>query len=464
MRPGWLYFALFSWLATQGRFTSLLLGRLMEDRRVGVLLAIRPLCSLLSPLLVAAVDALEQRGSPVGRAAIMAACALATSFFFLCHLIPETLIWKNAVGEDSERVEQYDFIFFLVVRGLYSIAVSPIYALMDGITLEYLVAMGMEKSSFGTERMFGAISWAIVNLIMGFVIDQYDVRIMILFNLVFLVPFLICLYYFEVSRISQMCQGDAKAVVVDEEQGVSEEPSSTAISVYSTILRKSSPTFIAFLVLITVLSMGTSIVENLVFLMFTNSLGASNFICGVTVVVTVVFEIPVFYFSNSILAYFGSIPLLCIATLSYAVRVVGYTLIPKSTDWEILFLEPLHGVTFGCSKLASVDFMSAFAPDGYQASGQALLGALQGVGGLIGTSAGGEVEEMFGYKTLYRAAAAAVFSSQLLFLCIYWMTEWSKRNSRSTSNKSVEMGETIYSRVCKSEEDARDAEGKGCVD
>jgi len=41
--------------------------------------------------------------------------------------------------------------------------------------------------------------------------------------------------------------------------------------------------------------------------------------------------------------------LICIAHLAFSVRVVGYTLMPAA--WLVIFLEPLHGVTFACYQM-----------------------------------------------------------------------------------------------------------------
>ena len=70
-------------------------------------------------------------------------------------------------------------------------------------------------------------------------------------------------------------------------------------------------------------------VEMLVFLFFVDELGASFALCGASVAVTVSFEIPIFYFSPWILARVSKKTLFVIAHLSYAVRVVGYTLVPN---------------------------------------------------------------------------------------------------------------------------------------
>jgi MFS_1 like family len=79
---------------------------------------------------------------------------------------------------------------------------------------------------------------------------------------------------------------------------------------------------------------------------------------GWTVVLTVLFEIPVFAIADQLLERCGSTPLLLLSMLCYVLRVVGYSLIPNGHVVYALFLEPLHGVTYACSQTAVVDFVA----------------------------------------------------------------------------------------------------------
>lgn len=90
-----------------------------------------------------------------------------------------------------------------------------------------------------------------------------------------------------------------------------------------------TPSSSLFVVCSTVLSMGTSIVEGLVFLYFSESLHASDVVMGLSVLVTVVFEIPIFAYATHILKSLGAPELLAIAVFAYSIRVVGYTMLPN---------------------------------------------------------------------------------------------------------------------------------------
>ena len=91
--------------------------------------------------------------------------------------------------------------------------------------------------------------------------------------------------------------------------------------------------------------------DNLVFIFF-EYLGSSYTIMGMTVLLTVSFEIPIFQVAPSLLERFGSGTLLLVASACYIVRAVGYSCIPKGHILYVLGLEPLHGVTYACSQVS----------------------------------------------------------------------------------------------------------------
>ena len=105
-------------------------------------------------------------------------------------------------------------------------------------------------------------------------------------------------------------------------------------------------------------------VESLIFLYF-ELLGGTYAVCGLTVAVTVMFEIPIFHLSATMLSKVGTAMMQQIACAAYVVRVIGYTIIPSDGHHIIyvLLMEPLHGVTYACSTSSSVEFIANFMPE-----------------------------------------------------------------------------------------------------
>lgn len=170
-----------------------------------------------------------------------------------------------------------------------------------------------------------------------------------------------------------------------------------------------------FVLAITILSAGQIIVDSLIFLFF-EDLGSSYTIMGLTIVLTVSFEIPVFSVADQLLERLGSMALLLIAMGCYIVRVLGYTLIPNGHVGYALLVEPMHGITYACSQTAVVAFAAQSMPVGYEATGQGYVYVMRGLGSVVGLLLGALAEGTVGPRILYRSAAAVVSSGCLILV------------------------------------------------
>jgi MFS_1 like family len=104
------------------------------------------------------------------------------------------------------------------------------------------------------------------------------------------------------------------------------------------------PQIVVFLCVVLVMGAATSIVENLLFLYMRQDLKAPYSLCGVSVVITVVFEIPLFFLGKKLLSTFGTLNLFLIGMFCYVTRVVCYTLI--EIPWTVLLVGRFTGVPF----------------------------------------------------------------------------------------------------------------------
>ena len=468
-----------------------------------------------------------------GRELIIILLMVTTTLLFLLQLVPETPSLSSSWSVHTILA------FTFVLRVLNSVFKSPITSIVDGTAVvqidNILVSLrqdikekesssstcaGNSTISYGTERLYGAISWAVVSLGMGLLIDSYSTSIMYSLTIVTMVPLFLTLAYNAYfiqhhasyrTKLSHHEKDDDLVlnntieegrvegeVEIDEvEEGGNERksllepfdkndnddnddddddddnvlsplktapalPRATARTPFQ-LLPKLLYNFFAsyengaFIISITILSIGMSIVENLLFIFFKQSLHASSFLCGLTVVVTVIFEIPIFQFSAQLLHKFGRNGLLIISMIAYGTRVIGYTIVPNGNDivsffpcihsflisilgWYVLLLEPLHGVTYGCSTIAAIEFASSVSPPGLESTSQTLMGIFRyGVGYAIGNAAGGYVEEVYGPNWLYRSAGVII----LFTLAFYWLSllfcsaPVSQSKERSARSRSV---------------------------
>mmetsp|Transcript_14709 Transcript_14709/g.35887 ORF Transcript_14709/g.35887 Transcript_14709/m.35887 type:complete len:554 (-) Transcript_14709:138-1799(-) len=174
---------------------------------------------------------------------------------------------------------------------------------------------------------------------------------------------------------------------------------------------------VAFYLCCVTMGFGMSLVESFLFLFLTQKLGSSLLICGISVVVTVLFEIPLFMVTDRLLSTCGIVVMIIVAQGSYAIRVFGYTLV--SNAWMILAFEPLHGVTYACMKTAQVNYTSfVVARPGLESTAQGLTTVMSSMGTILGQWIGGWILEVYGPSVLYRGAGLVVLASSLVLVLV----------------------------------------------
>lgn len=181
------------------------------------------------------------------------------------------------------------------------------------------------------------------------------------------------------------------------------------------------PSTIFFLLTVTVIGFGQGVVERLLFVCLQNDLEASTALCGLSVGVTVLFELPLFHFSEAIHRMLGHEWMMILSMVFLSVRIFLYTKLIASTVNYILLLEPLHGLTFGLMWTA-VQYTRSLAPPGWEATMQSIMNAITtcfgaGAGGIIG----GFVFQEYGARSMYKwtsfIMAGIVFLNTVIHVC-----------------------------------------------
>ncbi|KAH9253660.1 hypothetical protein BASA81_008278 [Batrachochytrium salamandrivorans] len=388
MRPGVLYFALFVILAGQGRFMSLVLtdSLRLRESEAGWVLGFGILSGLFSmPFWSMRADTKE-----IGCKRVLMEMVVLHLLAF--SLLPLGRMWFLSTSHDGV------YVMALLSRFFSAALISPCNSVLDAYTLRVLE----DKDQYGKERLFGAVSWALANILMGVFMDSGVVD-----------PLWVCGGFLLAGTIMFIgllwkCLpsdgGDNHANVTV----VQEPPSLTG---FLNILHL--PGMLFFMLVVTlVMGCATSLVEHLLFLFMRTQLQASYTLCGVSVVVTVLFEIPLFFVGKPLLLRVGVLWLLVGAMVCYITRVVVYTLV--SNGWAVLLVEPLHGVTYAMLQTASVAFVHSKCPSQQTAQGQGLLNVFKNSGALLGTVVGSRILQYLGSGILFRGMALIVTTS----LCV----------------------------------------------
>ncbi|ORC90590.1 uncharacterized protein TM35_000083880 [Trypanosoma theileri] len=284
-------------------------------------------------------------------------------------------------------------ILIAILMVLHYIFRTPIGPFMDQRTMSILPPD--RKVQWGTMRSFGAYGWAVgalLNSILYWTGGWWAVAVLLFFG---------------------MCTSMYVFVTI-----VPHDATQSATMNYSDVLRYvcSHRRLTVFLAALCFMGMGYSLINTFLFI-FLDSIHAPPILLGLSVVMTVVVEIPLFQSSKYVHEHYTDRQLLCVSMCAWTVRVMGYSFLHN--PWLVLFLEPLHGFTFGLMWLSAMHFVRGAFPKSLSHSSVGFLSATAfGVGPLIGNVVGGTLYHHFGGRWMFRIMALFMLWVALAFLFI----------------------------------------------
>jgi PPP family 3-phenylpropionic acid transporter len=306
-------------------------------------------------------------------------------------------------------VVPHDFTpILLCVSGLSLFRASGV---LDAFVLDYLGES--HRSLYGSIRLWTAVSWGIGAVVMGWITDTFGFHLnFILFGS--MMAIMLTFAFFGLPARSKSEQARYEQV----HQHQQEEDGHPKFQVLVRALCRLPVVF--WLLQVITIGCGMALVDTFLFLYLQNDLGASTKLCGLTVGITVLMELPIFHYSQFLLERVGHDALFCISMAAYAVRVFGYTFLTETTIYWILPLEILHGITFACMWIASVEFSATVAPDEWSTTVQTILSACFACfGNVLGGFVGGWVMQKYGAVALYRGMGWIVWGVLILHLFLW---------------------------------------------
>ena len=303
----------------------------------------------------------------------------------------------------SLSVLPHNFGWILACVSLMSLFRSS--GVLDAFCLDYLGET--HRGMYGTIRLWTSISWGLGALIMGYMTDAFGFEgNFCLYGIMMALKLLAVTFGLPARSKSEQARHEERIRRSNDNQTtttIGEEPSSNRPDLAILFQALFQYPVLIWLLEVSIVGCGMAIVESFLFVYLEQDLEASTKLCGATVAVTVIFELPIFHYSNQLLEHMGHDALFTTALIAYILRVFGYTYLTTGTvDW-VLALEALHGVTFACMWIASIDFSSAAAPAEWSTTFQTLLSACFGCFGyVVGGIAGGWVMQTYSANVLFR--------------------------------------------------------------
>jgi MFS family permease len=171
-------------------------------------------------------------------------------------------------------------------------------------------------------------------------------------------------------------------------------PTSLTPSIVATLSASTIVSLVLFSLVVTVCGLASGVINSFLFVFLATLPEGSGLIQGLSVTVTTAFEIPVFFFSKSILERVSVEWLVCVSLVAYCLRILSYFLFAlyRPLAYYALFSETLHGLTFALLWAATVARAQALVKAGISRSGMSMavasgLSAIGRAGGSFGAGA-----------------------------------------------------------------------------
>ena len=331
--------------------------------RIGILSAVRSVALVLFPLIWGALaDRLNAR-RPI--------------YIFCCFC--SALIWMLYLFTT-------DFWPMLAITIFYGAFFSPIISFLEAFTMDIL---GKEKKSYGRIRVWGSISFIVVVLVLGKIIDLYSVEIIVVLILAGSLMLSVISTQVPVLQIAKRKRLAAGAKSLLDRHVV----------VFL---------FCAFLMLV---SHGAYYGF---FSIHLENLGFGSTFIGLTWALASGAEIVVMLRSDQIFNRFSIKAVLIFSFMVAALRWLILFFVQSAA--AILFAQVLHAVTYGTFHIASILYIDRLAPDKAKTLGQALNNAISyGLGLMVGFFFSGYLYEIIGSFALFIISSLIALCGGLIF-------------------------------------------------
>jgi MFS transporter, PPP family, 3-phenylpropionic acid transporter len=290
---------------------------------------------------------------------------------------------------------------YIFANGFYSVALATIALIFfQGSIMSILDAYCYDISdkvpevNYGQIRLMGSIGFAVLSLILGGLIQNFDINIsFFLYSGLFMVSALILSGIGFKSTLHSV------------------RPSTTDIF---EVLKNYK--FILFVLSVMVLNIAIQAHGNYI-AMLIEATGGNVANLGFVWFASALSEIPAFFFGAKLLKKYGEMNIYIISLGLYIIRML---LSAYSTSYNmVIAVQFMQSITYPLYLFATMQYINVIVPDKIRASGITMLSSLGfGLGGLIGNLGGGFILQYRGPFFLYKFMAMVCCLSLLIILAL----------------------------------------------
>ena len=282
------------------------------------------------------------------------------------------------------------FLWLIPLVVLLAFFIAPIMPIVDNSVMDQLAD---HKGQYGRLRLWGAIGWGVAAPVVGWLIERSDLSWAFYGYIILMSVGLLVAWKLTVSQA-----------------GIGSNFWSGLWSLLS------NPSWSLFLFTVFVFGIGSSVIQNFLFL-YMNDLDASKTLMGLSLMFATISELPILYFSDRLLNRFGATGMIIFSMSFLVLRLLAYSFIQIPP--LVLLIQLLHGPTYSAMWVSGVSYAAKNAPHGMGATAQGLFsGVLFGLSAAVGAFIGGFLYENFGPVAMFRLIGFFVLMGILLFLLI----------------------------------------------
>ena len=279
-------------------------------------------------------------------------------------------------------------VWLIFLASLYALMIAPVVPMLTSMTLEQL---GEKRVEYGQTRLWGAVGWGIMAPLAGWLIHNLGVS-------------WIFYGYTILAAIGLMLATRLPAAGA----GLEGAP------IESVRLLLSDRKLQVFLVSVFLAGVGSAVSTNFLVL-FLKQLGGSEALYGLSLTVTTLSEIPVYFFAATLLRRFRIRSVILGALAGYVTYLFLCAQLVNPI-W-VLPVQLLLGGTFGALWTSGVEYMERLAPPALRATAQSLFGSVfMGLGHAAGAVVGGALYDGVGPVATFRLTGLVV----LVGLGLFW--------------------------------------------
>lgn len=304
---------------------------------------------------------------------------------------------------------------------IYLIAIVTAIFTNSGILNPYAIEiLGKHSSAWGYLRVWMAISWGIGTFIFSFVYDYFrDFKINFALFFVCNCINLLVIHYNLPNKTK------AENLI-----------SSDKIKYFDVLKVFSKLKILGFILQMFLWNACFNLIEKLSFIYILKDLQGPVWMTGTTVLITVIFEIPIFFKSEMIIKNMDYFTRLSISMLAYIIRMIGYVSVNKETVIWILPFEFTHGITYAFMAISSTELIREEAPKHLISSVNSLVQILTSfAGNCFGVVLGGYIMEKYSGHLLYTGAGYVMLVMLIVHNLVKFYLVYCKKNSVNDKSK-----------------------------